>query len=98
MNDVFPLPGRTPTYVKSPARQPLVHASNSEILTAIRNTVRSFFAAVQVERSVYEYIVNDSDVERRFAKRLNERDDIKLFIKLPGGFEIDTPVGKYNPD
>jgi type III restriction enzyme len=20
------------------------------------------------------------------------------FVKLPGGFEIDTPVGKYNPD
>ena len=24
--------------------------------------------------------------------------DIRLFLKLPGGFEIDTPVGKYNPD
>jgi len=22
----------------------------------------------------------------------------RLFLKLPGGFEIDTPVGKYNPD
>jgi len=26
------------------------------------------------------------------------RDDIKLFVKLPRWFEIDTPVGKYNPD
>ena len=25
-------------------------------------------------------------------------EDIKLFVKLPGWFEIDTPVGKYNPD
>jgi restriction endonuclease len=29
---------------------------------------------------------------------INERTDIRLFLKLPGGFEIDTPVGKYNPD
>ena len=27
-----------------------------------------------------------------------QREDIKLFVKLPGWFEIDTPVGKYNPD
>src|ERR1039457_1582317 len=39
-----------------------------------------------------------SEVEREFAKRLNEREDIRLFLKLPSGFEIDTPVGKYNPD
>jgi type III restriction enzyme len=54
--------------------------------------------AIQVQRSVYEYVVYDSEVEREFAKRLNERADIKLFVKLSGGFEIDTPVGKYNPD
>src|SRR5216683_7543268 len=43
--------------------------------------------------SVYE-----SEVEREFARRLDQRQDIKLFVKLPGWFEIDTPVGKYNPD
>jgi type III restriction enzyme len=57
-----------------------------------------YLTAIQVKRSVYEYVMYDSEVEREFAKRLNERDDIKLFVKLPGGFEIDTPVGKYNPD
>ena len=60
--------------------------------------VINYLAAVQVKRSVYEYIVYDSEVEREFAKRLNERDDIRLFLKLPRDFEIDTPVGKYNPD
>jgi restriction endonuclease len=24
--------------------------------------------------------------------------DIKLFVKLPGWFQIDTPLGTYNPD
>jgi len=58
----------------------------------------NYLTAIQVQRSVYEYVVYDSEVEREFAKRLNERTDIRLFLKLPGGFEIDTPVGKYNPD
>jgi SNF2 family DNA or RNA helicase len=58
----------------------------------------NYLTAIQVQRSVYEYVVYDSEVEREFAKRLNERNDIRLFLKLPGGFEIDTPVGKYNPD
>lgn len=50
------------------------------------------------DKSVYEYIVYDSEVEREFARCLDQREDIKLFVKLPGWFEIDTPVGKYNPD
>ncbi len=54
--------------------------------------------ALQVDKSVYEYVVYESEVEREFAKQLNEREDIKLFVKLPGWFTIDTPVGKYNPD
>ena len=28
----------------------------------------------------------------------HEREDIKLFVKLPSWFQVDTPVGKYNPD
>ena len=27
-----------------------------------------------------------------------DRDDIKLFVKLPGWFKVETPVGEYNPD
>lgn len=58
----------------------------------------NYLTSIKVKNSVYDYVVYDSEVEREFAKRLNERNDIKLFVKLPGGFEIDTPVGKYNPD
>lgn len=58
----------------------------------------NYLTALQVNHSVYEYVVYESEVEREFAKRLDERQDIKLFVKLPGWFEIDTPVGKYNPD
>ena len=58
----------------------------------------NYLTALQVKKSVYEYVEYDSEVEREFAKRLDERDDIKLFVKLPRWFEIETPVGKYNPD
>jgi restriction endonuclease len=58
----------------------------------------NYLTALQVNHSVYEYIVYDSQVEREFAQKLDGRTDIKLFVKLPGWFEIDTPIGKYNPD
>jgi len=58
----------------------------------------NYLTAQKVNKSVYEYVVYDSEVEREFARRLDEREDIKLFMKLPRWFEIDTPVGKYNPD
>jgi type III restriction enzyme len=58
----------------------------------------SYLTALQVNHSLYEYVVYDSEIEREFARKLDQRADIKLFVKLPGWFEIDTPVGKYNPD
>jgi type III restriction enzyme len=36
--------------------------------------------------------------ERQFAELLDSREDVKLFMKLPDKFKIDTPVGNYNPD
>lgn len=50
------------------------------------------------DKSVYDAIVYDSDLERRFAEALDARGDIKLFVKLPGWFRIKTPLGDYNPD
>lgn len=40
----------------------------------------------------------DSAVERAFAEKLDQRSDIKLFVKLPWWFKVETPVGAYNPD
>ena len=58
----------------------------------------NLFDALKVDHSVYEYIVYDSEVELEFAKKLDKREDIKLFVKLPSWFKIETPVGEYNPD
>src|SRR5215469_7403131 len=58
----------------------------------------NYLTALQVNNSIYEYIVYESQVEREFAQTLDGRTDIKLFVKLPRWFEIDTPIGRYNPD
>ncbi len=58
----------------------------------------NYLTAEHVTKSVYEYIVYDSEVEREFARKLDEREDIRLFVKLPGWFKVETPVGEYNPD
>jgi type III restriction enzyme len=50
------------------------------------------------EKSDFDYVVYDSEPERKLAELLDGREDIKLFMKLPGKFKIDTPVGPYNPD
>lgn len=52
----------------------------------------------EVKKSVYDAVVYDSEVERKFAEELDRREDIKLFVKLPRWFEIETPIGSYNPD
>jgi len=58
----------------------------------------NYLTAQQVKHSVYEYVVYDSEIEREFAVQLDQREDIKLFVKLPAWFQIDTPLGTYNPD
>jgi type III restriction enzyme len=53
---------------------------------------------VPVTKSIYDYVICDSNIEREYAAGLEKRPDIELFIKLPDWFKIDTPIGGYNPD
>lgn len=50
------------------------------------------------QKSVFDYVVYDSDPELKFAELLDSREDIKMFVKLPDKFKVPTPVGDYNPD
>jgi restriction endonuclease len=49
-------------------------------------------------KSVYDHIICDSGVEAAFAERMELTSAVKLFAKLPGWFEVQTPLGAYNPD
>jgi type III restriction enzyme len=53
---------------------------------------------VPAQRSIYDHVVFESEVERTFVEGLEKRDDVKLYFKLPGWFTVKTPVGDYNPD
>ena len=53
--------------------------------------------AIDVKKSIYDYLVTDSKNEEKFAKKL-ESGEVTVYAKLPSGFKIPTPVGNYNPD
>ena len=54
--------------------------------------------AMQANKHLYNYVLYDSANERQFASELDVSNDVAVYVKLPGGFYISTPVGKYNPD
>ena len=55
-------------------------------------------AVTEHAKTIYDYVTVDSEVEREFMQSLEDNVSVKFYIKLPGWFKIDTPVGKYNPD
>ena len=55
-------------------------------------------ASAKLKNHVYDYVVTDSDVERRFVAELDTSEEVVVYAKLPRGFLIPTPVGDYNPD
>lgn len=54
--------------------------------------------AMKVQKYLYDHIVFDSTNEHDFATDLDTNTDVAVYVKLPDGFYISTPVGHYNPD
>jgi type III restriction enzyme len=50
------------------------------------------------DKTLYDHVVFDSEVENEFAEELENRDEVEFYIKLPASFKIETPLGTYNPD
>jgi type III restriction enzyme len=50
------------------------------------------------DQTIYDAIPCDSEVERQFVEDLEARTDVRLYVKLPGWFHVETPVGDYRPD
>jgi type III restriction enzyme len=53
---------------------------------------------MSVEKSIQDAIEYDSEIERRFAEAMDADEDIRLFLKLPRWFKVETPLGNYRPD
>lgn len=65
---------------------------NQELLAYLNDN------AVESTKSPYDHVIYDSDIEESFAKRFESDENVKVYVKLPNWFKIDTPVGSYNPD
>ncbi|MBR0698288.1 hypothetical protein JQ599_00085 [Bradyrhizobium diazoefficiens] len=63
------------------------------------NVVKSEPNSIAGGTHIYDGVEVDSEtVERPFAEALEHDARVKLYIKLPGWFEVATPIGSYNPD
>ncbi|MGL5590840.1 MAG: DEAD/DEAH box helicase family protein [Metamycoplasmataceae bacterium] len=49
-------------------------------------------------KSIYNHIIYDSNVEKKWARNLELNNDVIFYTKLPKWFKIPTPLGSYNPD
>ncbi|HBA4210666.1 TPA: restriction endonuclease subunit R, partial [Escherichia coli] len=55
-------------------------------------------AGNKLQNHIYDYVLTDSAIERKFVEELDTSKDVVVYAKLPRGFLIPTPVGDYNPD
>lgn len=53
---------------------------------------------MESKKGIYNYVVYDSENERKFAAAFEDNVDVVLYAKLPDWFKISTPLGAYNPD
>ncbi len=50
------------------------------------------------KKHLYDKLRYDSTTEKTLGGELDTADAVELYVKLPSGFYINTPMGKYNPD
>lgn len=71
---------------------------DSAVFPAYQVTASLEKAGEKLKKSVYEYVVPDSDGEAKFVRNLDVSDEVVVYTKLPRGFTIPTPLDDYNPD
>lgn len=71
---------------------------NEEAEKGITRYLSNLYMVQNTDKALFDAIECDSEVERQFARDLDNNENVKLFVKLPSWFKIDTPIGAYNPD
>ncbi len=71
---------------------------DKEVFTDVTIKGRLGVNAKKVNKHLYDHIVYDSENELKFVDKLDTSTDVAVYVKLPHGFYISTPVGHYNPD
>lgn len=74
---------------------------DSSIFTAEKHAM-TMDKAYEAQKAIQDYVFTDGmaekSVERRFAEKLDQSQEVSVYAKLPRGFYIPTPVGHYSPD
>lgn len=70
----------------------------TDVFTAPTIKGRLGVNAMKAKKHLYDHIVYDSSNEQAFATELDTNTNVAVYVKLPDGFYISTPVGHYNPD
>lgn len=75
-----------------------MHRLEPEASEEIERYAARLYSVQNESKTLYDHIEIDSEVERRFAKGLDDNQRVRFFMKLPAWFVVDTPIGPYNPD
>lgn len=66
--------------------------------TELTRYLNNLYEVQNRDKSLFDFVEFDSEVEKQFARDLDNNENVRLFVKLPRWFKIDTPIGPYNPD
>ncbi|MBI5719363.1 MAG: DEAD/DEAH box helicase family protein [Burkholderiales bacterium] len=80
------------------AYDPVDERYELDIFTAGQTKQDFSKSGAKLGRHIYDYVLTDSEIERKFVKELDTASEVVVYAKLPRGFLIPTPVGDYNPD
>lgn len=80
------------------AYDPVEERYELDIFTAGQTKQDFSKSGAKLARHIYDYVLTESDIERKFVKELDTASEVVVYAKLPRGFLIPTPVGDYNPD
>ncbi len=65
---------------------------------ALKRYVHRLYKVQNQHKTPYDHVEYESSFEYKFAKALDDNEDIRFYLKLPSWFTVSTPVGPYNPD
>lgn len=75
-----------------------MHRLEPEDEDSLKRYVHRLYSVQNQDKTPYDHVEYESSFEYRFAKALDDNEDVKFYIKLPSWFTVSTPVGPYNPD
>jgi type III restriction enzyme len=92
------------TVIASESYDSFAKGLQSEIAEAVADRPRAVTAELFVGKLLTDAHGNEQVVDQKtanaiyFAELLDTSTEVAVYVKLPDGFYISTPVGRYNPD